>query len=143
MSHTKILVVDDFLPWQQFVLEMFESHGAGSNIIYFALDGLEAVEKAQQLQPDLILMDVSLPVMNGFEAARKIRGLSPRSKILFVSELRGRDYIQGAFEAGASGYILKSDANSDLFQGIVAALHDQQFVSHGLNDWPKGFDPSE
>ena len=143
MPHINILVVDDFLPWHEFVVEMFESEDADSNIFSFAVDGWEAVQKAQELQPDLILMDISLPVMDGFEAARKIRALSPRSKILFVSERRSREYIQAALDAGASGYILKSDANSDLFQGIAAALGDQQFISRSLKDWRKSSDSGE
>jgi len=143
MPHINILVVDDFLPWHEFVVEMFESEDADSNIFSFAVDGWEAVQKAQELQPDLILMDISLPVMDGFEAARKIRALSPRSKILFVSERRSREYIQAALDAGASGYILKSDASSDLFQGIAAALGDQQFISRSLKDWRKSSDSGE
>ena len=142
MSRTKILVVDDFLPWQQFVLETFESE-SDSSILYFAGDGLEAVQKAHELEPDVILMDISLPVMNGFEAARKIRGFLPRAKVLFVSERRSRDYIQGAFDAGASGYILKSDANADLFRGVVAVQTGQQFLSHSLKDWRKSSDSGE
>lgn len=139
-TRTKILVVDDFLPWWQFVLEMFESEEADSSIIYFAADGLDAVQKAQELQPDVILMDINLPVMNGFEATREIRALSPRSKILFVSEHGGSDYIQAAVAVGASGYILKSDSNTDLFRGVVTVLSGQQFVSHSLRDWRKSSD---
>jgi CheY-like chemotaxis protein len=139
MSCTKILIVDDFPPWQQFIFEMFKSE-TDSNIIYFAADGLEAVQKAQELQPDVILMDVSLPVMNGFEATGKIRVLSPGSKILFLTERRSYDYMQGAFDAGASGYILKTDAGSDLLRGVEAALQNQRFVSRSLKDWRKGSD---
>jgi DNA-binding NarL/FixJ family response regulator len=142
MSHTKILVVDDFLPWQQFVLEMFRSE-ADSNIVYFAANGPEAIQKAQELQPDVILMDIGLPVMNGFEATRKIRVVSLRSKILFVSEHRSRDYVKGAFDAGASGYILKSDAGSDLLQGIAIVETGQQFVSQSLKDWDKSSYPTD
>jgi len=143
MPNAKILVVDDFLPWQQFVVETFESECDSNAVIYFAGDGLEAVQKAQELEPDVILMDISLPVINGFEAARKIRVLLPRAKILFVSERRGDDYIQGAFDAGASGYILKSDANADLFRGVVAVVTGQQFLSHSLKDWRKVSDSGE
>jgi len=143
MPGTKILIVDDFPPWQQFVFEMFKSETNSNIMIYFAANGMEAVQKAQELQPDVILMDVSLPVMNGFEATRKIRVLSPGSRILFVTERRSYDYMQGAFDAGAFGYILKTDAGSDLLRGVEAALQNQQFVSRSLKDWRKGSDAGD
>jgi len=100
---------------------MFESE-AYCDIICSSADGSEAVQKAQELQPDVILMDVNLPGMSSFEAACKIRILSPRSKILFVSEHRDYDIIQAAFDAGGSGYVLKLDSSSDL----VPADHFQR-----------------
>jgi DNA-binding NarL/FixJ family response regulator len=134
MSSSQILVVDDFLPWQHFVRELFETE-SDLNITHFAVDGLEGVRIAEQLQPDVILMDVNLPVMNGLEAARKIRTFSPHSKVLFLSEHRSPDVIQAAFDIGASGYVLKSDSNSDLIPGVRAVIRGQQFVSHSLKDW--------
>jgi DNA-binding NarL/FixJ family response regulator len=136
MSITQTLVVDDFLPWRQFVLEHFESE-TDFKVISVAVNGLEAIQKAKELQPDLILMDCSMPGMSGFAATRQIRALSPGSKILFVSEHRGSDIIQAAFDAGASGYCLKSDSCADLIPGIRAVLCGQQFVSHSLRDWRK------
>ena len=133
MPATQILVVDDFLPWQCFIQQMFESE-TDLKIIATAADGLEAIQKATELQPDVILMDVSLPKLNGFEATRHIRMLSPASLILFLSEHRGPDLIEAAFKAGAWGYVLKADSNSDLFTGIRAILRGQQFVSHSLKD---------
>ena len=141
MSVTQILVVDDFLPWQRFVSLMFESE-PDLRIITVASDGLEAVQKAKELQPGVILMDVSLPGMNGFEATRQIRIFSPGSKILFLSEHRSSDLIQAAFDVGASGYVLKSDSYLDLVPGIRAVLHNQQFVSQSLTDWRQNPGPT-
>jgi two-component system, NarL family, nitrate/nitrite response regulator NarL len=134
MSARTILVVDDFLPWQRFVAITFESE-TDLTIVSVAFDGLEAAKKAKELLPDVILMDVSLPIMNGIESTRQIRVLSPESKILFLSEHRDPNLIQAAFEAGGSGYVLKSDSNSDLIPGVRAVLLDQQFVSQTLKDW--------
>jgi DNA-binding NarL/FixJ family response regulator len=142
MSVTTILVVDDFLPWQSFVLTKLELE-RDFRIISIASDGLEAIQKATELQPDVILMDVSLPRMNGFEATRQIRMLSPASKILFLSGHSSSDLIQAAFEAGGCGYVLKSDSSSDLIPGIRAVLLDQQFVSHSLTRWRDSSNPAD
>jgi two-component system, NarL family, response regulator NreC len=130
----QVLVVDDFLPWQHLVRKMFESE-TDFKIKAIATDGLEAVQKATELQPDVILMDISLPKITGFEAAQHIRLLSPTSRILFVSEHRNFDFIEAAFQAGGLGYLLKSDAGSDLFAGIRAVVRGQLFVSRSLNGW--------
>lgn len=137
MSVTKILVVDDFLPWQQIVQEMLQSE-ADLKIIATATDGLEAVQKATELQPDVILMDLSLPRMNGFEAARQIRAASPASKILFLSNNRDFGLVEGALQVGGSGYVLKSDSSLDLVTGIRVILRGQQFVSRSVKDWREG-----
>jgi len=141
MTVTHILLVDDYLPWHAFVFEVFEPE-TDLKIIATAVDGFEAVRKAKDLQPDLILMDGSLPGMNGFEATRIIRSSSPRSKIVFLSEHRGVDVIQGAFDAGGSGYVLKSDSNTDLIRGLRAVLLGKQFVSHSLTEWQQGLGPT-
>lgn len=103
-------------------------------VIAIANDGREAVEKASHSQPELILMDISLRQLNGFDAARHIRASSPTSKIVFLAERDGSDFIDAAFQAGALGYILKSDAHSDLLAGIRAVLRGQRFVSRSLKD---------
>jgi CheY-like chemotaxis protein len=93
------------------------------------LDGLEAVQKAQQLQPDLILLDIGLPALNGIEAARRIRELSPKSKILFLSENRSWDIAEEALRTGAGGYVVKSDAAGELLPAVEAVLKGKRFVS--------------
>jgi DNA-binding NarL/FixJ family response regulator len=134
MTVTQILVVDDYLPWHTFLFEIFERE-TDLKIIAVAVDGFEAVRKAKELQPDLILMDASLPGMNGFDATRIIRTASPSVKILFLSEHRGIDVIQGAFDAGSSGYVLKTDSNTDLILGMRTVLAGKQFVSRSLTEW--------
>jgi DNA-binding NarL/FixJ family response regulator len=131
MSVIQILLVDAFVPWQLFLREMLESD-ADFKIIGTANDGLEAVHKATEARPDIILMDISLPKLNGFEAAQHIRMLSPASRILFLTEHRGSDFIDAAFQAGGLGYILKCEANSDLFAGVRAVLKGRRFVSGSL-----------
>ena len=98
-------------------------------VIGVASDGLETVQKAEELQPDLILLDIGLPSLNGIEVARQIRKFSPKSKILFVSQESSADIVQGALGTGAQGYVLKSDAERELLEGVNAVLRGGQFVS--------------
>ena len=109
MPVKRILVVDDFLPWQRFVQLMFQSE-RNLKIIAVAANGFEAVQKAEQLQPDLILLDIGLPALNGIEAARQIRKISPNSKILFFTQESSTEVVEEALRLGAHGYLLKTDA---------------------------------
>jgi DNA-binding NarL/FixJ family response regulator len=95
-------------------------------------DGLEAVHQAEQLQPDLILMDIGLPTLNGIEAARRIRKVSPTSRILFVSENRSSDIAEAALKDGAGGYVVKSDAANELLPAIKTVLEGKRFISASL-----------
>lgn len=97
----------------------------GLEIVGRVSDGLESVHQAQQLQPDLILLDIGLPKLNGIQAARRIRDVSPTSKILFVSENRSVDVAQEALRTGAGGYLVKSDASSELLTAVEAVLSGQ------------------
>jgi DNA-binding NarL/FixJ family response regulator len=129
----RVLVVDDYEPWRRFIRLILLAYEK-LQIIGEASDGLEGVWKAQQLQPDLILLDIGLPGSNGIEAARKIRKVSPTSKILFVSENRGWDITGEALRAGGSGYVVKSDAANELMTAIWTVLQGKQFVSASLAD---------
>ena len=125
------LLVDDYEPWRRFVRSKLESV-AGVQIIGEVSDGLKSVEQAKALQPDLILLDIGLPTINGIEAARRIREASPLSKILFVSESRSSDIAQEALKTGANGYVVKSDAASELLPAIKAVLEGKRFISASL-----------
>jgi CheY-like chemotaxis protein len=99
-------------------------------VIGVASDGLEAVQKAEELQPDLIVLDIGLPSLNGIEVARQIRKLSTKSKILFLSQESSADVVQGALGTGAQGYVVKSDAGSELLEGVNAVLRGEQFIGN-------------
>lgn len=127
----RVLVVDDYEPWHRFVSNTLKKHPE-FDVIQYVCDGLVAVEQAAQLQPDLILLDIGLPTLNGIEAATRIREISPTSKILFVSENRSVDIAEKALRTGSGGYVLKSDAASDLLAGMKAVLEGKRFVSASL-----------
>lgn len=127
----RVLVVDDYEPWHRFVSTMLQKQPE-LQIIGAVFDGLEAVQQAQELHPDLILLDIGLPTINGIEAARRIRESAPQSKILFVSENRSFDIAEKALRTGAAGYVVKSDAASELFPAIKAVLEGKRFISASL-----------
>jgi len=127
----RVLVVDDYEPFRRFVCSTLGTRPE-LQIVGEASDGLEAVKKAEELQPDLVLLDVGLPSLNGIEAARRIRKLSPESKILFVSEERSWDIVEEALRTGAGGYVVKSDAKGELLPAVEAVLKGKQFVSASL-----------
>jgi DNA-binding NarL/FixJ family response regulator len=121
-------VVDDFVPWRNYVIAKLAEHPA-LKIVGFASDGLEAVLKAAELQPDLILMDVNLPTLSGISAARRIQELSLTTKILFVSQILDLDVALAALDAGGLGYVVKSDAENELLPAVEAAMSGKRFVS--------------
>jgi CheY-like chemotaxis protein len=121
-------VVDDFEPWRNYLVAKLAENPA-LEIVGLASDGPEAVLKAAELHPDLILMDVNLPDLSGIQAAARIRGLSPESKILFVSQNLDFDVALAALNAGGFGYVVKSDAESELLTAIEAVMSGEKFVS--------------
>jgi DNA-binding NarL/FixJ family response regulator len=126
-----VLVVEDFIPFRRFVCSALEKRG-DLHVICEASDGLEAVHKAEELKPDLILLDVGLPTLNGIDAAREIRKLAPESKIIFLTQECSAEVVQAALNLGARGYVLKTTAGSELLVAVEAVLRGDQFVSGGL-----------
>jgi DNA-binding NarL/FixJ family response regulator len=98
-------------------------------------DGLEAVHKAELLEPDLVLLDIGLPTLNGIEAGRQIRKRAPESKIIFVSQESSCEVVHEALALGAWGYVLKARAASDLPAAVDAVLEGRHFLSVGLSIW--------
>jgi DNA-binding NarL/FixJ family response regulator len=137
-SSVQVLVAEDYTAFRRYLVSTLHSR-ADLQVVCEVADGSEAVQKARELQPDLILMDIGLPSLNGIEAARRIRSVSPNSKILFVSENRSSDVIEEALRTGALGYVVKSDAARDLLPAVEAVLQGKKFVSasvsaHQVND---------
>ncbi len=121
-------MVDDFVPWRNYLVTKLGENPA-LQIVGVASDGAEAVVKAAELHPDLILMDVSLPELSGIQAAARIRGLSPESKILFVSQNLDFDIALAALDAGGLGYVVKLDAERELLTAVEAVMSGNRFVS--------------
>ena len=135
----RILVVDDFEPWRQFVCSTLQKQSRLWNILQSS-DGLDAVKKAQELQPDLILLDVGLPNLNGIEVARQLSVVSPSSKILFLSENLDADIAAEALGTGAKGYVVKTDAENELLAAVETVITGKRFVSRRLLDHAHPFE---
>lgn len=132
MQPVEILVVDDFELYRRFVCSTLQQQKEFH--ISEASDGLEAVQKAQELRPDLILLDIGLPNLSGIEAARRIAEVSPQSRIVYISQESSPEIVQEALRiAGpSSGYVLKSDAASELLIAVDAVLKGKSFLSRRL-----------
>ena len=127
------MVVDDYEPWRRHICSVLKIQ-TEIQVIAQVLDGLEAVQKAQELRPDLILLDIGLPTLNGIEAARRIRELSPQSKVLFISQEMSTDIVLGALGTGAGGYVVKTDVRGELLAALNAVLRGEKYVSTRLAD---------
>ena len=124
---TRVLVAEDFAPFRQFIRSTLVER-TDLQVISEVADGLEAVQKAEELKPDLILLDIGLPTLNGIEAARQIRKLAPESKIIFLTQESSTDVMQEAISLGAWGYVVKARAATDLLAAVGAVIPGEHFV---------------
>lgn len=131
LSLARLIVVEDFAPLRELICSILGQE-RGLQIIAEVSDGLEAVQKAEELKPDLILLDIELPTLDGLAAARQIRKLAPESKIIFVSQESSPAVVQEAFNLGARGYVAKTMVASDLLAAIKVVVEGRRFVSSGL-----------
>jgi DNA-binding NarL/FixJ family response regulator len=125
-----ILVVDDHELWRRHVRAALKDDRRWS-IVAEASNGFDAIEKAAALRPDLILLDIGLPVLSGMAAARQILANDPQSRILFVSANGSPAMVEAAMRMGVRGYLLKSDAHQ-LAAAMDAISQGQAFISEGL-----------
>jgi DNA-binding NarL/FixJ family response regulator len=121
-------VVDDFVPWRNYLVVKL-GENAALQVVGYASDGAEAVLKAAELHPDLILMDVNLPELSGIQAAARIRWVSPESKILFLSQILDFDVALAALDSGGLGYVVKSEAENELLTAVETVMSGKRFVS--------------
>jgi DNA-binding NarL/FixJ family response regulator len=128
LSSVRVLVVEDYEPFRRFVCSALEKRPE-LQVVCEVSDGLEAVQKAEELQPDLIVLDIGLPSLNGIEAARRIRTRSSKSKILFVSLESSVDVLQEALRIGALGYVVKAHGEGELLAAVDAVCEGRKFVS--------------
>ena len=131
-SIVKALVVDDYEPFRRFACSTLAKR-QNVQVIGEASDGLAAVRKAEELKPDLIVLDIGLPTLNGIEVARQVRNLCPECKILFMSQVSSAAVAQEAFSLGAMGYVVKAYARRELSAAVEAVCQGRQFVSKGLS----------
>ena len=135
LSLVRILVVDDFADWRCFVVAKLREN-CSLQVIGVVFDGLQAVLKAKELQPDLVLLDTEVPMLDGIGAARKIREVAPESKILFLSQELDPDVARAALNAGGHGYVVKWDAGRELLPAVEAVMLGKKFVSPRVADSP-------
>jgi DNA-binding NarL/FixJ family response regulator len=126
----RVLIVDDHEGWRRGVSSVLRSHRW--RVVGEAGDGVEAVDQASALCPDVILLDIELPKMTGLEAAARILAAEPTSRILFVSGHRTWDIVEAAFAAGGRGYLLKGDVGHELLPAMSAILAGERFISRTL-----------
>jgi len=115
-------------------LRLIVSSDPGNLIVAEAVDGYDAIRRARETIPDIILMDLSMPRMNGMDAVREIKKLLPRVKILVLTVHKSHEFITAALEAGADGYVLKDASQAELMLAIRSVHKGENFISPGITD---------
>jgi DNA-binding NarL/FixJ family response regulator len=133
LTPVRVLVVEDFVPFRRFIVSTLASM-CDLQVIGEVSDGLEAVQKAVELQPELILLDIGLPGLNGIEAARQIRSFVPESNIIFLTQESSADVAREALSLGARAYVVKMRAASELLTAVEAVLLGKTFVSSSIGN---------
>jgi DNA-binding NarL/FixJ family response regulator len=124
---SRVLLADDYRVVREGLRVLLEQ--SGFNVVGEAADGREAVERAAQLEPDIVVLDLSMPALNGIEAAREILRLLPHTRAIILTVHRDEQYVQQAFQAGARGYVLKTRATTDLISAINNVSEGKIYLS--------------
>lgn len=130
-SNLGILVVEDFEPLRRLIFHKLKKELHLNNILG-ATDGEEGARLAEELKPDLVILDVGLPKLNGLQVAERVSKSTPRSIILFVSQESSEEVVEEAFHVGGRGYVLKIDMETELTAAIAKVLRGEKYLSHSL-----------
>jgi DNA-binding NarL/FixJ family response regulator len=125
----RVVLADDH---QEVIAKIRGVLGDGFEVVEAVVDGIQAVSAVLALDPDVFVTDISMPLLNGLQAARRIQNTNPRVKIIFVTIHEDRDFIAAAFSAGATGYVTKRHLSTDLVFAIQEALKGRTFVSNSI-----------
>jgi DNA-binding NarL/FixJ family response regulator len=133
MEKIKVLIVDDHVVVRQGLRTFLELH-EDIEIVGEAEDGQKAIQQANSLQPNLVLMDLTMPRMNGTDAIRAIKRRNPETNIIVLTVHKAAEYVRSSLEAGASGYVLKDDSHQDLLTAIRTVVAGRTYLSSGICD---------
>ena len=128
----RILLADDHTIVRQGLARLLEDQ-PGFKVVGEATNGRKAIDQAEKLTPDVIIMDIAMPRLNGIEAAKRIRKKLPRTKILILSMYSHEHYVHELLETGISGYLLKDSSGRDIVKAIHAAMKDETFLSPSIS----------
>jgi DNA-binding NarL/FixJ family response regulator len=118
----RVLVADDFAGWRLHVCHVLEAYSPQWEIVGLVADGFEALKEIAKLHPDIVLLDIAMPNLNGIDAAKQIRQVDGQIKILFLTMENDSDVEEAAYNVGADGYLLKTKASSELIPAMVRAM---------------------
>jgi DNA-binding NarL/FixJ family response regulator len=134
MTPLRIMIVDDHAVVRRGVRALLESH-AGWEVSGEATTGREAVDLARTLQPDIVVMDLSLPELNGLDATRQILKESPRTEVVVLTMHHSEELARNALQAGARGYVLKSDADQNLIAAVESLRQHKPFLTSAVTEF--------
>lgn len=126
MSKPRVLLADDHALVLEGFKKLLEEH---AQVVGSVEDGRSLLDAAKRLRPDIVVLDISMPKLNGLDAARRLRKILPETRLIFVTVHADADYVNQAFKAGASAYLLKRSAGSELSQAIEAVKNGNYYVT--------------
>jgi two-component system, NarL family, response regulator NreC len=130
---TRVIIADDHQLFREGLVNLITS-APDIEVIAEAKDGKEATEKAQKLKPDVVLIDIGMPVMNGIEATRIIKKENPKIKVIAVSMHSDRQFVKGVLEAGADGYLLKNCTYRQLIEAVQSVISGKKYLSDDITE---------